>query len=599
MARLHLESIHWFRQASEMDPRKKGEEGRAAVEAGQLSKPGSGGGGELSGELLFPKDSTRIVLSAHPNFSESEYGEELLDKYPELVNFQPSLLYPVRKEGASLQYRKMPVPNLDHWRIELYLDHRKVLLRNYVTDADRERRIDPITEQDPLGVLLEDAGDGKMSLKLGGKASELGVQIIKPNVKGNTTVTLGNMIKHRIPRITNDDLKRVKQVMEQHLSDTKVKVDIFSNNNKVASCTSNPVKHQKKSGPRGRQNQATIYHIPSRMSCSEGGANIVLCCDRNIESDANPRLQLWSRDILGEEVREKELEDQLLNQPDPKQGRRGNDHLIFISPSLDVNNLERIKDDNLEIRLSLEREADKTKKAAGILGEEFVYELHNSKKVDEDCFWCQKSNRELIPSSEIRRKHGNAARFEKQAQDETEEEDDESESWNPGQSLRKKLRVASHDSGLGTAPPDDDQPSVENLDMIPPEKLWTYKNPMGVEDMSRYLKDMDTDEYGYGQIVAQGPLPRDTMSSDPAGSRPTYEAQAGPLVGVPRSSKPRGPRPNCNRKRAKVVRLYPSSALARSPELYPNEHQKSVTLRKTLLSCIFYLANEFCEVLLI
>ena len=56
------ETYHWFRQASEMDPRKKGEEGKAAVEAGQLEKPGSGGGGELSGTLLFPKDCTSKLL---------------------------------------------------------------------------------------------------------------------------------------------------------------------------------------------------------------------------------------------------------------------------------------------------------------------------------------------------------------------------------------------------------------------------------------------------------------------------------------------------------------------------------------------------------
>merc|ERR1712130_773804 len=90
MASLDLdESYHWFRQASEMDPRKKGEEGKAAVVAGQLEKPGSGGGGELSGTLLFPKDWTRIVFSAHPNFCKSEYDDELLGKYPELVDFQP------------------------------------------------------------------------------------------------------------------------------------------------------------------------------------------------------------------------------------------------------------------------------------------------------------------------------------------------------------------------------------------------------------------------------------------------------------------------------------------------------------------------------
>ena len=86
------------------------------------------------------------------------------------------------------------------------------------------------------------------------------------------------------------------------------------------------------------------------------------------------------------------------------------------------------------------------------------------------------------------------------------------------------------------------------------------------------------------------------------GPRPTYEAQAGPLDGVPRSSnKPRGPRPNFGQKGAKVVTLPPSPALARPPGKYPNQQRKSVTLRKTLLTCIIYLglylANEFYEVL--
>ena len=274
MASLDLdESYHWFRQASEMDPRKKGEEGKAAVKAGHLEKPGSGGGGELSGKLLFPKDCTRIVFSAHPNFSESKYGGELLEKYPELVNFQPSLLYPVRKLGARLQYEKMPVPNLEHWRVELSLDQRrgKVLLTNNVTDADRARKIEPIKEQDPLGVFLEDVGDGQLSLKLGRKASQLSLQIIKPNVEENAanTVTLGNMIKHRIPRISNEDLKRVKHVMKGHLSDTKVKVEIFVNSNAVASYISKSVHHGKKSGPKGRQDQGNLHFISSRMSFSK------------------------------------------------------------------------------------------------------------------------------------------------------------------------------------------------------------------------------------------------------------------------------------------------------------------------------------------
>ena len=417
MASIELESFHWFRQASEMDPRKKGEEGRAAVEAGQLDKPGSGGGGELSGTLFLPKNCTRIVLSAHPNFSLSEYGEQLLRKYPELYDFQPSLLYVVRKEGARLQYKKMPVPNLEQWRVVLYLDQRKknLLLRNYVTDADEAREIDPIAEQDPIGVVLEDVGQtDRLSLKLGRKANDLSVQIIKPNVEENAknTVTLRNMIKHRIPRITDDDLKKVKEVVKGHLSDTKVKVDIFSNNDKVGSCISNSVQHKKKSGPKGHQDQANLYFMPSRMSCSEGGANIVLCCDRNIESDANPRLQLWSRNISGAEVRERDLEDQLLNQPDPKRGRRGIDHLIFVSPSLEVGNLKTIKDDNLKIRLTLEREGI-TKKMADTLGEEFVYERHNSKKDGKDWFWCQKSNRELIPSECSSIKPSDVARSEK------------------------------------------------------------------------------------------------------------------------------------------------------------------------------------------
>ena len=87
---------------------------------------------------------------------------------------------------------------------------------------------------------------------------------------------------------------------------------------------------------------------------------------------------------------------------------------------------------------------------------------------------------------------------------------------------------------------------------------------------------MDTDEE---QFVAQNPVVP-MMSSE--GSRATHEAQAGPLVGVPRSSKRRGSRPDYGQKRAKVVTLHPSPAMARSPRKYINEKQKNVTLRNKL-----------------
>jgi len=429
------------------------------------------------------------------------------------------------------------------------------------------------------------------------------------------------MIRHRIPAITHDDLKRVKLVLKDHLSDTKVKVEIFSNNNKVASCISKSVQHGKKSGPKGRQNKGNLYFISSRMSCSEGDANIVLCSDRKIESDANSRLQLCSRDIFGEEVREKKLEDELLTQPDPKKVRRGNDHMIFTSPSIDAGNLERIKEGNLEIRLALER----TRGMTEAHGEEFVYELHNSKKDGEVCFWCQKSNRDLIPLTIGRRKAAEAAIFEKPLQDETEDEG-ELGSCNPGEKARKKQRVFSHDSGLGVTPDHGEQSAERtNFPQDLEDLLTSNLLPIDTKDMDfeEYLLknvhqgySMDTDEYESEREVGQGPCMAlssgKPKSSKPVGSmsryeaqisRPTYEAQMsrpyefGLLDGVPRSSKPRGPMPNFGQKRAKVGNigpLRPSTAQARSPG---KEQQKSVTLRQTLLSCIFYLTKEFYEVL--
>ena len=131
---------------------------------------------------------------------------------------------------------------------------------------------------------------------------------------------------------------------------------------------------------------------------------------------------------------------------------------------------------------------------------------------------------------------------------------------------------------------EQDEHSVEDLDMMLPEDLCTYNGPIDAENMNRLFEDvMDADEE---QFVAQGPgVPM--MSSK--GSMPTWEAQVGPLFGVPRSSNRRGSRPDYGQKRAKVVTLHPSPA--RSPGKYP----KSVTLRKTLLSCLFSLVNEFFE----
>merc|ERR1712107_298581 len=155
---------------------------------------------------------------------------------------------------------------------------------------------------------------------------------------------------------------------------------------------------------------------------------------------------------------------------------------------------------------------------------------------------------------------------------------------------------------------DHNEHSAETTN-LPPDLLSTPDEDLfvvdtGVMDLKEYL--MDGDGEVWGTLVAQSVIPQ---SSNPVGSRstygaqssrqtyeaemsrPRYESQVGPLDGVPRSSKPRASMPNFGQKRAKVVTLRPSPAPARSPG---KEHQK---LRKTLLSCIFYLANEFYEVL--
>ena len=150
---------HLFRLPSEFDPTK------------EKSK-----GGFLNGQIQLPFFPRMVVtLTSHPSEELlADYPETELANHPELSNFSPCLLYNSRKKGGRLQYRRMYIPFLQHYRQQLLVDNGSVFIKSSPSKFDEARTdMEDIPEWDKLFDL--DTKD--MKLRLGGTDKTLNIQV--------------------------------------------------------------------------------------------------------------------------------------------------------------------------------------------------------------------------------------------------------------------------------------------------------------------------------------------------------------------------------------------------------------------------------------
>ena len=177
---MSFESSHEFKLPSELDPTKK-----------------DGKGGFLEGEIQLPLGVSEmmVTISTHPTF---QFSPDKLAKYGErLKEFSPHLIYPVFKPKGQYLWDDMPMPFLQHWKLELHIKENTVSIKKNTSALDQGR---PSVENAPEWLELFKLGrDGK--LQLGKESQKLKVKILYPKTEQRVTaegdVTVTKMLRDR------------------------------------------------------------------------------------------------------------------------------------------------------------------------------------------------------------------------------------------------------------------------------------------------------------------------------------------------------------------------------------------------------------------
>jgi len=480
---------HLFRLPSEFDPTK------------EKSK-----GGFLNGQIQLPFFPRMVVtLTSHPSEELlADYPETELANHPELSNFSPCLLYNSRKKGGRLQYRRMYIPFLQHYRQQLLVDNGSVFIKSSPSKFDEARTdMEDIPEWDKLFDL--DTKD--MKLRLGGTDKTLNIQVLYPKTeacsKAEEDVTVTKMLEDRnIPRHFASFFNSGKnKTHPNHVIRIKVDISVSAGMlpNKVehwvpyAGGLSEPIVHTK-SKNRG---SFEMHDRNPGTSCSQGGVKVWMKSEFPLPKDVVPEFQVWN----GGERLGKEEERRLINNENIE-AKTFKDHVLtFKTPTQDVNNLHEIISRNYEIKLVARRKSDNAHSKPF----PFFFFTHNEIMMSDingsqSCLYCSIYANEEMPSikqaipGEKKRKIPSSAEKKKT-----------SKSRRVSEALSNGSGILSPDSAIGISPSHD---GFENLIDVPQaSENGISHNPLGsaarVEDIQEESHNHNCLENGTSLEVAE------------------------------------------------------------------------------------------------
>ena len=241
----------------------------------------------------MPENATtmKVVLST---FGQIEAEDVLLQTFPDLCNFHPNMLHLVRKDrvGKNRVREKEPVPNVDHWKLELIVREeeggRSVFVKNVVSERDKNRA--QIIPTDFL-FKLED----RSKIVLGKNKNNLNLVILIPKTdlrSASEDVSLGQVLDQRIPDAEARDLVRKHYAGKNsvNLKKMQIKVDVIVDEETINTGVSTMIvdKSCKKEG------SLDIKYVKPNMSCVRGGCEVLVVTEHKFDpKSVEPRFQLF------------------------------------------------------------------------------------------------------------------------------------------------------------------------------------------------------------------------------------------------------------------------------------------------------------------
>ena len=435
---LWFESSHLFKLPSQVDPRpdKKG-------------KAPTGTGGFLEGEIQLPlgiSDMT-VDISTHPSFT---FPAGKVAKYPGVEEFSPCMIYPIIKPKGKYDWGKMPIPSPQHWKLELQIEGDSVSIRKNFSKLDvSEGRIPP-EELTPEFEILQNIDIGPdRKLRFGEDANKLKVKILYPKTEARSTegeVTVKEMLKQRkFPPTDELAIEFCEGQNKKRLKECKLLAVI---------------RHWPSSGEFvtiGRGLSRTIkdsrslldmHDVSPNVSCSAGGAKIIMISESSLAKDILPEFQLWKEDT-NRRIEDREEEKLLINNKIPDEDIRvqGNWLRFRTSPQP---NLAEISSKGYIFKLVARRINDGA--VSGTF--DFTYTQHDSCLVEDPggvftCIQCYHSDKSKIPETiKAKPKMRKRKPIEEEEPGTSYLEEIESENLPRG----KMAKMMSPDSGMGDSP---------------------------------------------------------------------------------------------------------------------------------------------------
>ena len=480
-----FEPYHEFKLPSEVDPRKK-----------------NGKGGFLEGEIHLPSDhpKMKVTISTHPTF---QFSPDKAVKYPGVEEFSPCLIYPFDKPKGQYLWDKMPIPYLQHWKLELLIDENTVFIKKNISERDQgNRTIEKVPDWEELFKIGQD-----QKLHLGKENNKLKVKILYPKTEARSTegdVTVLEMLKQRgFPQKPEIAMEFCEGTNKKNLKECKLLVDIHAlkggNWELIGRGLSTTIKDSK--------SLLDIHYRSPNVSCSEGGSKIIMVSESSLSKDVIPEFQLWSKET-GRRIEDREEEKRLLNNKiDQCDIRVQNGWLLFPTPPQPK--LEDIFSKGYIFKLVAKRVSD----GAVSRTFDFTYRAHDSclYTVQEGpyslatCNDCHFAEGDKIPE---KIKAAPGKRKKRPAEDEGSQRPDDMERKNDNNSGRKLPKMMmSPDSGMGDSPPGARRESSDSTDDSPFGDILTEGSGGQVEDLE---KDIPVDEL----IVQNKSLTADQKTSE-------------------------------------------------------------------------------------
>ena len=445
---MSFESFHEFKLPSELDPTKK-----------------DGKGGFLEGEIQLPLGVSEmmVTISTHPTF---QFSPDKLARYGEdLKEFSPHLIYPVFKPKGQYLWDDMPMPFLQHWKLELHIKENTVSIKKNTSALDQGR---PSVENAPEWLELFKLGrDGK--LQLGKESQKLKVKILYPKTEQRVTaegdVTVTKMLRDRgFPPDQKLTMAFCDGPNKKHLKECKLRVDIKAQMKEGGEWLGSGLS----SKIRDSRSLLDIHDLSANFSCSAGGSKIIMLSESSISKDVLPEFQLWSKET-GQPIENKDEEEELLNNA-IENIRVQSGWLRFSTPPQPQ--LGEILSRGYMFKLVARRVED----GAVSNPMDFFYTLHNTCMFASEgdmlaCFDCHRSEGNKIPET-IKAKPGMRKRkpLEERRESET----------NCGVTPPKMM---SPDSGMGDSPRGARRESNDSIDDPPFGDILIEGSGPGVEEL--------------------------------------------------------------------------------------------------------------------